>query len=145
MDTVTDKQLKANQQNALNGGVKTEAGKEVSKYNAVRHGILKKLFNPVELVEAQTIYKRLFEELQPQSYLEEMLVETMTLSYVRRQRVYIADMADLYPVSDEKSTRYLVASERQFYHALHELQRIQAINKGFKPTSMAVDIIGGRD
>lgn len=127
------------------GGPKTETGKAVSKYNAVRHGILKKLFNPAECEEAEVIKQHLLEELQPQSFLEELLVETMTLAYVRRQRVYVYDQRDLYPVSDEKSTRYLVASERQFYHALHELQRIQAINKGFKPTSMAVDIIGGRD
>ncbi len=145
MNIATTKQLMANRQNALKGGVKTNAGKEVSKYNAVRHGILSKLFNPEEQQEAEVIQKYLLQELQPQSFLEELLIETMTLAYVRRQRVYIFDQRDLYPVSDEKSTRYLVASERQFYHALHELQRIQAINKGFKPASMAVDIIGGND
>lgn len=101
MNITTTKQLIANRQNALRGGVKTDEGKEVSKYNAVRHGILNKLFNPDELDEAQVIQKYLLQELQPQSFLEELLVETMTLAYVRRQRVYVFDRQDMYPVSDE--------------------------------------------
>lgn len=138
----TEAQINANRQNAIKGGVKTHEGKEVSKYNALRHGILKKLFNPDELGEASVIKTNLLQELQPQSYLEELLIETMTLAYVRRQRAYVADTNELHPVYDEKSTRYLVAAERQFYHALHELQRVQAIRKGLRPTSMAVDFIG---
>ncbi len=40
MSKLSQKQLEANRQNAKLGGVKTEEGKAVSKYNALKHGIL---------------------------------------------------------------------------------------------------------
>ena len=38
--TISDKQLEANRKNAKLGGVKTEEGKEVSRLNALKHGLL---------------------------------------------------------------------------------------------------------
>jgi len=38
----TQQQIEANRQNAKLGGVKTEEGKEISKYNALKHGLLSK-------------------------------------------------------------------------------------------------------
>jgi len=37
---ITTKQLVANKQNALKGGVKTSKGKTISRYNAMKHGLL---------------------------------------------------------------------------------------------------------
>lgn len=37
--------------------------------------------------------------------------------------------------------RYIATCERQFFRALHELQRVQSIRKGIKPTSIAVDFL----
>lgn len=37
---VSDTQQKANEENAKLGGVKTEEGKEISKFNALKHGVL---------------------------------------------------------------------------------------------------------
>ena len=42
MNEVSQKQLVANQKNAKLGGVKTEEGKAISKYNALKHGLLSK-------------------------------------------------------------------------------------------------------
>jgi len=42
MSETSQKQLEANRQNAKLGGVKTEEGKAVSKYNALKHGLLSK-------------------------------------------------------------------------------------------------------
>ena len=39
---VTEKQLIANRENGKLGGVKTEAGKQVTRLNAVTHGLLTK-------------------------------------------------------------------------------------------------------
>ncbi|OGL82255.1 hypothetical protein A3I41_05460 [Candidatus Uhrbacteria bacterium RIFCSPLOWO2_02_FULL_48_18] len=36
----SQKQIEANRENAKRGGVKSEEGKDVSKYNVLRHGIL---------------------------------------------------------------------------------------------------------
>ncbi|MCX5637107.1 MAG: hypothetical protein NTX52_05375 [Planctomycetota bacterium] len=40
--SVSEKQLEANRENALKGGVKTEEGKAIVKYNALKHGLLAK-------------------------------------------------------------------------------------------------------
>ena len=37
--TVSKKQLEANKKNAQKGGVKTQEGKAIVKYNALRHGL----------------------------------------------------------------------------------------------------------
>ena len=75
-------QLEANRRNAQKStGPKTTAGKEVSKLNACRHGILSK-----EAVvrgrcikeddqEFAALHQRLCMELQPVGLLEEMLVD----------------------------------------------------------------------
>jgi hypothetical protein len=39
MTDVSDKQLAANRQNAMFDGVKTEASKDISQYNAIKHGL----------------------------------------------------------------------------------------------------------
>lgn len=38
--SISEKQLEANRKNAKKGGVKTSKSKEISKYNALKHGIL---------------------------------------------------------------------------------------------------------
>ena len=49
MDTnLTQKQLEANKENAKLGGVKTEAGKAVSRLNAVKHGLRAVLISDYE-------------------------------------------------------------------------------------------------
>mgnify|MGYP000844251764 CR=1 FL=1 len=42
MSETSQKQIEANRQNAKLGGVKTEEGKVVNKYNALKHGVLSK-------------------------------------------------------------------------------------------------------
>ena len=39
---ITPKQLIANRSNALKGGIKTSKGKAISRYNAMKHGLLSK-------------------------------------------------------------------------------------------------------
>ena len=38
--TISEKQLAANRKNALKGGVKTSKGKAITRYNAMKHGLL---------------------------------------------------------------------------------------------------------
>jgi len=46
---------KLNKQKNL-GGVKTEAGKMVSKYNSVKHGILRETVTDNEKIDVRSIY-----------------------------------------------------------------------------------------
>lgn len=175
------------------GGVKTPAGKEITKYNAVRHGVLKQVLLPDEVKNAESIKDQFVSEYEPKSLTEELLIETMVTAYIRRERATNAEReffmeilnpavyeekvlsAPLLPddlvgdavsglkkmtlvrpayyarITSEKVdaidrtyARYINTCERQFFRALHELQRVQAVRKGLKPTSVAVDFISER-
>ena len=69
-----------------NTHTETADAKEVRKYNATRHGVLTKVLLPDEAVEAQRINEQLTAEYQPKTLTEELLVETMVVAYVRRER-----------------------------------------------------------
>ncbi len=162
----------------------------LSKYNAVRHGVLTKVLLPEETNEAQAIQETLIAEYLPKTITEELLIETMAIAYTRRQRAANAErefmmqvlnpavfeenviclpLFENHPVGDtligikemiqvkpaykamispddvdvigKTFDRYITTCERQFYRALHELQRIQALKKGRKPYSIAVDVM----
>lgn len=169
-------------------------GKKISKYNATRHGVLMKVLLPEEAEEAQTIQEQLTDEYQPETLTEKLLIESMAIAYIRRERAINAEReymlqilnppvweervitaplienlqspsAQLYGekevvlvkegykakitngeinVVDTTFARYINTCERQFFKSLHELQRVQAVRKGLKPTSVAVDFTGER-
>jgi len=92
--TVSEKQLQANKENAQKGGVKTPEGKEIVKYNALKHGLLAKevVITVGEGAENPEEFNALLEDLgtqlQPQGTLEEMLVEKIAVAYWRLRRAY---------------------------------------------------------
>ena len=92
--TVSEKQLKANRQNARKGGVKTPEGLAVSKYNALKHGLLAKeiVVDVGEGAECREEFDGLLVDLQaqlrPAGSLEEMLVEKIAVAYWRLRRAY---------------------------------------------------------
>ena len=94
MTTISKKQLEANKKNAKKGGVKTEEGKEVVKYNALKHGLLAKevVITVGEGAEDPEEFNRLLEDLRveliPEGTLEEMLVEKIAVAYWRLRRAY---------------------------------------------------------
>lgn len=73
------------------GGVRTPQGKAISKYNAVRHGVLKQILLPDETDDAQTIKDQFMSEYEPQTLTEELFIETMTTAYIRSQRATNAE------------------------------------------------------
>jgi len=86
---VSEKQLLANRENALKGGVKSAAGKAVSSRNATSHGIFSRdVLLPGEnsclLIELQ---QKLVAELQPVGELEAILVDRIVSSTWRLKRV----------------------------------------------------------
>ena len=91
MAETSQKQIEANQQNAKLGGVKTEEGKEVSKYNAVKHVILKEIVSDYEQDFYGDIEERLNEHFSPVGTLEEMLVDRIGICYLRLYRVAKAE------------------------------------------------------
>lgn len=83
---VSEKQLIANQQNAKKGGVKSEKGKEVSKYNALKHGILKEVVSAYEAEFSQEVVERLNSQFQPVGVLEKVWVDRIAGYYIKLLR-----------------------------------------------------------
>ncbi|MFH1866578.1 MAG: hypothetical protein ABIJ81_00640 [Patescibacteria group bacterium] len=88
MSEISQKQLEANRENAKLGGVKTEEGKEISKYNALKHGILSKevlLDNEDEgsLIE---LGKRIRAEIKPVGEVELILTDRIIANIWRLRR-----------------------------------------------------------
>jgi hypothetical protein len=164
----TQAQITANKINFQNAGVKTDSDKEISKYNAIRHGVLQKTLIATEKDEVQTMLSLLLVEYEPHGVTDDLLLEAMVLAYIRMQRAIQTEKAFLtqgifmpmiryrseetdktdsiqvgnseYEMLDKTYMRYITDGERQFYRALHEFQRVQSLRKGVKPSSIAVDL-----
>ena len=162
----TQKQIEANKENGRRGGVKTEEGKAVSKYNAIKHGLLSKevLLEGEDEKTLIEIGKKLRTELQPQTELELVLVDRITANVWRLKRVMqieremmAHDQRDYdgnikllgealsYDFANHdtygKLIRYEASIERGIYKALHELEGLQARRNGEDvPLPVAVDI-----
>ena len=152
MSEVSQKQLEANRENAKLGGVKTEEGKAVSKYNALQHGLLSQQVlmdgeNKKLLLELE---KRLRNELRPATEIELLLVDRIAANIWRLKRALGFEKDEV--ISEYEGElglkgdadlffRYETMLERSIYKALHELQRLQAARAGEKPPApIAIDI-----
>ena len=88
--TVSEKQRKANQRNALKStGPRTEAGKERSKYNALKHGLTAKtvLLPDENREEFEAFAAGLYNDLKPVGSLETLLVDRIIFSAWRLFRL----------------------------------------------------------
>lgn len=159
MTGISQKQLVANRENSKLGGVKTEEGKAVSKYNAMKHGLLSKevLLEGEDEKMLIEIGKTLRSELDPQTELESVLIDRITANVWRLKRVMQIEREMIdndkntmgFSLSDRKKTlggvmsydfanhdtygkliRYEASIERGIYKALHELQRLQIVQQG---------------
>lgn len=79
------------QQKKHSGGVKTNEGKAVSRYNAQRHGILRETVTEYEKVDAAAFFNDLAEDLEPRGRVQELLVESIASNAVRLQRISKAE------------------------------------------------------
>lgn len=88
---ISDKQIEANQENAALGGVKTPAGKAVSKYNAQVHGILRLSITEYEQEFYSEIMGDLIKQYQPQGIIEQIIIERIAINYLKLFRVQKAE------------------------------------------------------
>lgn len=169
---VSEGQLAANRENAKLGGVKTEEGKARVRFNARKHGILSKLLTPYEEEVYEQYLDQLFEEYQPVSFMEEMLVERIAVYYLRlyrsgkaeneylQSRLQPSTLTQLLDTDDGgyHSTlkhddmehlgniylRYDTLSENRLYKAAHELERFQRMRRGENiPSPLTVEVNQG--
>jgi hypothetical protein len=155
MNEISDKQHEANKQNAQLGGVKTPEGKAISRYNAVRHGILRETVTEYEKVDYELIFNEFCDFYKPENFIEEILVERLVVAYIKMARVSRAEnelmksaMDPTVPFGDSLSiyervgyqvvlasdkvsllsdvyARYETAVEKRFYRAMNALNEIK--------------------
>lgn len=170
MNDTSQKQIDANRENGKKGGVRTDEGKAISRYNAIKHGLLSKevLLEGEDEKALIEIGRRLRFELEPQTELELVLVDRITANVWRLRRVMKIEreMIDSdrfttdwqgnpkektlgealsYDFANNdtygKLIRYETSIERGIFKALHELQRLQAVRKGETvPPPIALDV-----
>jgi hypothetical protein len=162
MSETTQKQIDANRENAKKGGVKTEEGKNISKYNALKHGLLSEqsLMANEDGDELLELEKKLRSELKPATEIEFLLVDKIASSFWRLKRALSMEdgeviCSQLMTASSmglmhdaDKFFRYETMLERGIYKALHELERIQAKRNGVNippPIVLDVDISGEKE
>jgi len=175
METISKKQLLANRQNSKLGGVKTIEGKAVSKYNALKHGLLSKevILADEDKNKLQELSEGLNEALKPQGELEAVLadrivanlwrlkrcmkIEKSSMEYNKRDmrmdlgmgQEELGKIADMISGSrTDKILRYETTIERGIFKSLHELQRLQGIRKGGTinmPVAVDIDISNSKE
>ncbi len=91
MSDTSQKQVEANRENGKRGGVKTPEGKAVSKYNALKHGILKEVVSEYEQSFYDDIVERLEDQFKPIGVLEKILVDRIGVYYIKLYRVAKAE------------------------------------------------------
>jgi hypothetical protein len=157
----TEKQIRANRENAKKGGVKTVEGKKVARWNALRHGLLSRLvvIETEHCKESRDVYDLILQSItdamQPIGAIEEMLVERIVTSYWRLRRVldsendtigfpdgfFISRHNPIATGTMQNIQRYETHIDRCMYRAIHELQRLQAARRGESVTApIAVEV-----
>ena len=145
---ISVKQLEANRQNGKKStGPRTPEGKQRSRLNALKHGILAKAVviegdpGREKRGEFDHLLTEFWQHYTPQGPVEEMLVERMATLKWRLARVYRSERGEIVSnheldppeerdclpnasVSD-RLVRYETMLERAFYRALTELDRVQ--------------------
>lgn len=167
MNETSQKQIEANKENGKKGGVKTDEGKAVSKYNAIKHGLLSKevLLDDENEADLISLGKKLRAELLPEEELELFLVDRITANVWRLKRAMQIEREMIEEDRQEfmsnnirtigkalsidfsnndtygKLIRYEASIERGIYKALHELERLQAKRNGeIVPLPVAIDV-----
>ncbi len=87
MKKISEKQQLANQNNAKLGGVKTEDGKDIIRFNARKHGILSEIVTDYERGILDCFMDQLFNDCMPVGFIEEMLTERIAISYFKLFRL----------------------------------------------------------
>ena len=148
----TNKQLEANRSNCKLGGVKTDKGKDIVRFNARKHGILSELASREEDGAYKFYIEQLYVELQPNNIIEEMLVERIAIHYMKLKRLikaeseyidYVSNIEEFgfdttLSASDKPSIstdnfeklaslyqRYEVSTENRLFKAIDELKKIK--------------------
>jgi hypothetical protein len=158
VEMATEAQMAANALNAKKGGVKTDEGKARVRLNAITHGLLTKevLKKGEDVTALNQLRDNLMAETEPQGEIETILVDRIVSCIWRLRRavrvesdILSDNWNNLLPYTHQTVAgwqslgRYETMIERQFYKAVHELERLQRMRRGENtavPLSIDVDV-----
>ncbi len=141
------KKAAANRLNAqLSTGPRTEKGKNWSRRNALKHGILASALlvtggGAEDHAEFDGLLNGLYTDLVPVGTLEEMLVETIAICYWREGRALRCEAGQIRENGSDymlynggrlaqSILRYETTIQRQLAYTLNQLERLQRARKG---------------
>lgn len=131
------------------GGPKTDEGKEISKMNALKHGLLSKevLIDVEDEEELLLLTKRIRSEIKPETEIERLLTDRIVANIWRLKRALGMENGEVISTGgglmydSDRFFRYETMLEKSLYKALHELERVQAKRSGKDvPLPAVVDI-----
>ena len=135
--------------NQNKGGPKTIEGKEISKMNSLKHGLLSKevLIDGEDSEELLSITRNFHKDFAPQNEIEKVLVDRVVANIWRLKRAMTMEDGEVISsggglmYDSDKFFRYETMLERGIFKALHELERLQARRNGKDvPLPIPVDI-----
>ena len=140
---ISARKLAANRANAQRStGPRTAEGKAKSRRSAVTHGLTARFFPGViqvgiaEWQEFEAVLADLYDYYEPQGALEELLLEKVTIEYMRYRRLVerehnlcVANPGASFLEIVNKLARYQTAINNQLFEAIRELERRQAQRK----------------
>lgn len=131
------------------GGPKTDEGKEISKMNALKHGLLSKevLIDGEDEEELLLLTKRIRSEIKPETEIERLLTDRIVANVWRLKRALGMEDGEVISTGgglmydSDRFFRYETMLEKSLYKALHELERVQAKRNGKDvPLPAVVDV-----
>ena len=95
---ISEKQWEANKENAKTGGIKTAEGKAISKFNALKHGLLSRevLLAGENESELDDLRRELYIELQPINFIEFFLADRIVANIWRLRRALRVEREQIY-------------------------------------------------
>jgi hypothetical protein len=124
MIKVSEKRIVANQKNAQKStGAKTPRGKAMSKYNAIKHGILLNFITRYEEDIYKSYLKDLVEEYNPVTFTDRVLVERAAQCYVRLFRCAKAEGEQIREELNPRVTKDI----------FQNLIEVEVVDEGYSP------------
>lgn len=103
---MSETQIEDNKNSGIFGGPKTEEGKQVSRYNALKHGILRFALTEYENDIQTDILGQFMVEFGPVGPLETVLVERVTMYYIKLFRIARAENEHMRAILEPRVVKY---------------------------------------
>ena len=122
------------------GGVKTDEGKTVSRYNATRHGVLRESISEYEKADHTRIFNEFCDMYEPRNFAEEIIVERLAVAYIKLIRLAKAENEMMKSIVDPTILFGLPELyEKRGYEAVMTSERVAVLSDVYSRYETAVE------